>query len=73
MKKITEQSTITISLMIAIAGLAFWLGGVDSQTHANSDKVNKVSQNQEEFQKEVIQRLSRLETMLESKRFGPSK
>lgn len=61
MKNITENTTFTLSLVITIAALAFWVGGVAFKTEANAASIEKIVS----YQQEVIQRLTRIEAILE--------
>lgn len=65
MAKISENTPITISLVMVIIGGVVWLSTLYAHTEANSKSIDKISTTNEEFQKEVIQRLTRLEALIE--------
>lgn len=72
---INEHTRIAMSVVISIAMLAFWLGTVASKASQNSDAVHEIKATQENFQEDVINRLSRIEGYLnnDSRSFGQRK
>ena len=74
MSKITENTLLPLSLVSILIGGIFWLSTMYSKVEAHEDNLNKI-QNQQtafiasdnNFKEEVIDRLARIETKLESK------
>ena len=74
MTKITEKTFIPISLLSIVAGGIFWLSSMYSKVEAHENTLNKIQVQQtkfmasdDTFKDEVIDRLARIETKIESK------
>lgn len=64
---ITENTGISISLVISLAGGLVWLSTLYYKTEAMAQTVNRIEVKQDQYnenQSEIIQRLSRIEGML---------
>lgn len=68
MTKLTEKTTISISLMLALLGGVFWLSTIYSQSVANAKALEKISVEQLNYNKNleaINTRLSRIEGALD--------
>lgn len=66
--KITENTTLSIGLVIAVVGGIYWLSFIAFETHANGAAIIDIQQSREQkeidnrkFQREVLDRLIRIE------------
>lgn len=69
--KITENTLLPISLIVLIGGGIFWISAMWSQVQASSDEIKDIKTNQSKMSddvinqnKEIIQRLTRIEERL---------
>lgn len=61
---LSEKSTISISLVITLIGGILWLSWIAFATHANGAAILELQNKNKDdsnFQKEVLQRLTRIE------------
>lgn len=64
---ITENTPISISLLISLAGGIFWLTTLYSKTEANAEALKRIEYNQEKYTEnleQINERLSRIEGYL---------
>lgn len=75
MQKITESTLLPMSLLGSIIAVAYWLSGIENLAKAGSRATDKLEMQfrsaetlREQRDREIIERLSRIETMLERKK-----
>ncbi len=75
MQKISESTLLPISLLGAIVAVAYWLTGVENRAEAGYSKSEKLEMQfrnaetlREQRDREIIERLSRIETMLDKRK-----
>lgn len=64
---ISENTGVSISLVISLAGGMVWLSTLYYKTEAMAQTVSRIEQKQDQYnenQSDIIQRLSRIEGML---------
>lgn len=71
MQKITESTAFPISLLVLIISVAYWLTGVENKAEAGFKNTEKLEMQfrsaetlREQRDREIIERLSRIETLL---------
>lgn len=64
MKKITEATAVSLSLVVILAGGIFWLSSLYANVNASNVKIQKLEVQQEQTAKDVIDRLARIEEQL---------
>ncbi len=66
--KITEDTAVSISLLIVIIGGVFWLSTLYAKTNNTAEAVSRIEDKSQEYQKtvdEINLRLTRIEAKLE--------
>lgn len=64
---ISENTPISISLLISIIGGIVWISNISAKAESNSQAVHRIEENQREYTKnlqEINERLSRIEGRL---------
>ena len=76
-EKITEKTLIPISLLLVVMGGVFWLSSLYAKVGDHDEILNRILREQktsqfgeDQFKAEVIDRLARIETKLETKHKG---